>query len=136
VRHDWDARTPNRKFAAYKRDVIANGLASAYVREALASHDKMLGWMEEGLASSPYLAGNAYSLADVAVIPYVLRLELLNLAGMWAQRPRVAAWWQRTRERPSTKSAILDRMGETEYEPFRNLEADPWPVARALLEAA
>jgi glutathione S-transferase len=136
VREDWDARTPNRKFAAYKRDVIEKGLASAYVREALASHDRMLTWMEEGLASSPYLAGNAYSLADVAVIPYVLRLELLNLAGMWARRPRVAAWWQRTKERPSTRSAILDRMGEAEHEPFRNLEADPWPVAKALLEAA
>jgi glutathione S-transferase len=136
VREDWHARTPNRKFAAYKRDVIEKGLASDCVREALASHDKMLTWMEEGLASAPYLAGDTYSLADVAVIPYVLRLELLNLAGMWAERPRVADWWRRMHERPSTRSAILDRMGETEYEPFRNLEADPWPVAKALLEAA
>jgi glutathione S-transferase len=122
VREDWHARTPNRKFAAYKRDVIEKGLASGYVKEALESHDKMLNWMEEGLASSPYLAGDGYSLADVAVIPYVLRLELLNLAGMWADRPRVAAWWRRMQERPSTNSAILDRMGQAEYEPFRNIE--------------
>ena len=136
VRDDWDARTPNRKFAAYKRDVIENGLASGYVREALESHDKMLRWMNDGLASAPYLAGDSYSLADVAVIPYVLRLELLNLAGMWADRPRVADWWRRMQERPSTRTAIFDRMEEADYAPFRNLEADPWPAAKALLNAA
>ena len=72
-------KSPIPRRAEYKRDVVNNGLDSPYVREALAHHQKLFAWMEEALARGPYLAGNSYSLAECAVIPYLLRLELLRL---------------------------------------------------------
>ncbi len=130
------AKTPIPKRAEYKRDVVNHGLDSVYVGEALAHHQKLLKWMEEALARGPYLAGNAYSLAECAVIPYLLRLELLQLSGLWEKRRSVADWWQRMRARPSTQEAIFARMTEADWAPFKKLQADPWPKVQELLQAA
>jgi glutathione S-transferase len=96
----------------------------------------MIGWMAEDLKNGPYLAGHAFSNADVAVIPYILRLELLKLGAMFTQYPAVADWWARVRERPSVKQTIFDRMSDTDWAPFRNLSPDPWPAVQAILKAA
>jgi glutathione S-transferase len=55
--------------------------------------------MEEALSRGPYLAGSAYSLAECAVIPYLLRLELLRLNALWDRHAGVGDWWQRMRAR-------------------------------------
>jgi glutathione S-transferase len=88
------------------------------------------------MKGGPYLAGDTYSLADVAVIPYILRLELLQLPRMWDKRPGVAAWWERVRRRPSTDAAIFKRMAETDTAPFKNLTPDPWPTVQEMLLGA
>jgi glutathione S-transferase len=116
--------------------VIERGLDSEFVADALAYHEKLLSWMAESLKTGPYLAGGEFSNADCAVIPYILRLELLKLARMWNHYPAIAEWWQRVRARPSVKAAIFDRMSEAEWWPFRNLSPDPWPKVQTLLKAA
>jgi len=70
------------------------------------------------------------------VIPYILRLELLKLGGMWDRNPAVTEWWGRVRARPSVKAAILDRMTEADTAPFKNLAPDPWPKVKEVLKAA
>jgi glutathione S-transferase len=135
----WQAeisKTPLKRRAEYKRSVIEHGLDSEFVAEALAHHRKLLSWMAESLKSGPYLAGENFSNADCAVIPYVLRLELLRLEGMWDRYPAVAEWWARTRARPSVKAAIFDRMTEADWAPFKSLAPDPWPKVQELLKAA
>ena len=81
-------------------------------------------------------AGEDFSNADCAVIPYILRLELLKLGAIWDRYPSVAAWWERARARPSVKAAIFDRMTEADHAPFKNLAPDPWPKVQELLKAA
>ena len=93
------------------------------------------GWTSRCRAA-PLLAGTSFSNADCAVVPYILRLELLKLAGMWDGQAAIGDWWGRMRERPSVKAAILDRMTETDWAPFRNLAPDPWPKVETLLRAA
>jgi glutathione S-transferase len=136
---DWQAeiaKSPLKRRAEYKRSVIEHGLDSEFVAEALAQHRKLLSWMTESLKSGPYLAGEAFSNADCAVIPYILRLELLKLGGIWHRYPGVAEWWARVRARPSVKAAIFDRMTEADHAPFKNLAPDPWPKVQELLKAA
>jgi glutathione S-transferase len=130
------ARSPNKKRVEFKRDVVANGLDSVFVKEALEQHEKLLDRIEDATKAGPYLVGETYSLADAAAIPYILRLELLRLSRMWDRRPGVAAWWRRVRERPSTQAAILGRMTETDAAPFKAIDPDPWPKVQALLAAA
>jgi glutathione S-transferase len=129
-------KAPLKRRAEYKRSVIEHGLDSEFVSEAVAQHRKLLSWMDQSLQSGSYLAGDSFSNADCAVIPYILRLDLLKLRGMWGRYPAVDDWWARVRERPSVKATIFERMTETDWAPFRNLAPDPWPKVAALLEAA
>ena len=103
-------------------------------REQLAY--ALLKKMDDALAEGPWLAGGAFSLADAAVIPYILRLDLLKMARIWEKQPRIAAWYARMRERPSVKKELLDRMTLEDHAPFKNLQPDPWPKVSALLAAA
>jgi glutathione S-transferase len=57
-------------------------------------------------------SGSHLTVSDCAVIPYILRLELLNLGAMWDRYPAIADWWARVRVR------------------------DPWPKVQSLLKAA
>jgi glutathione S-transferase len=116
--------------------VIEHGLDSEFVADALAQHQKLLSWMAESLKDGAFLAGEAFSNADCAVVPYILRLELLKLSAMWDQYPVIAQWWARMRERPSIKAEIFDRMSEADWAPFKNLAPDPWPKVQTLLKAA
>jgi glutathione S-transferase len=135
----WQAeinKTPLKRRAEYKRSVIEHGLDSEFVIEALAHHRKLLSWMADSLKGGRYLAGDTFSNADCAAIPYILRLELLKLSGVWEGYPAIAEWWARMRTRPSVKAAIFDRMTETDAAPFKNLAPDPWPKVQGLLKAA
>jgi glutathione S-transferase len=139
TREQWLAeinKAPLKRRAEYKRSVIEHGLDSEFVLDALLQHRKLISWMAADLRHGPYLAGEGFSNADCAVIPYILRLDLLKLGRLWQAEPAVADWWARMRERPSVKATIFDRMRETDWAPFRNLAPDPWPKVQNLLKAA
>jgi glutathione S-transferase len=135
-REQWLAeinKAPLKRRAEYKRSVIEHGLDSEFVLDALHQHKKLISWMAKDLKNAPYLAGTAFSNADCAVIPYILRLELLKLDAMWKSEPAVADWWSRMRSRASVKAAVFDRMQESDWAPFENLSPDPWPQVQTLL---
>jgi glutathione S-transferase len=127
------ARSPLRKRTEYKRDVALYGLDSKYAREALEHHAKLLRLIAG--AEGGWLAGPDFSLADIAAVPYVLRLELLRMARLWDAHPGVAAWYKRVLARPSVKQAILDPMTPDDHAPFKKLleQPDMWPKVAALL---
>jgi glutathione S-transferase len=129
-------KAPLKRRAEYKRSVIEHGLDSEFVSDALNQHAKMISWMANDLERGPYLAGDAFSNADCAVIPYILRLDLLKLSAMWRQHAVIADWWARVRERQSVKTAIFDRMQAGDWAPFKDLSPDPWPKVKQLLTAA
>jgi glutathione S-transferase len=93
---------------------------------------QLLQRIEDSLARGPWLAGRDFSLADAAVIPYVLRLDLLKMKGMWEGRKGVEEWYQRMCARPSVKKEMLDRMTEQDRAPFQKLEPDPWPKVKEI----
>jgi glutathione S-transferase len=138
-REQWLAeinKAPLKRRAEYKRSVIEHGLDSEFVPDALYQHRKLISWMGADLKKGPYLAGASFTNADCAVIPYILRLELLKLDAMWEAEPAVADWWARVRGRPSVRGAIFERMEEADWAPFRSLSPNPWPKVEALLRAA
>jgi len=121
------ARSPSKQRTEYKRDVALNGLDSRYVRDAVGHHEKLLKTMDAALQEGAWLAGGHFSLADAAVIPYILRLDLLKLRKLWQKLPRIEDWYQRMRARPSVKKELLERMRPEDKAPFEKIEPDPWP---------
>jgi glutathione S-transferase len=70
----------------------------------------MFGEMEESFSDGrPWLVGEDFSLGDINVMPFAARLDYLDLLSVWvADRPRVRAWWERARSRPSFQGAIAE----------------------------
>ena len=56
-------------------------------------------------SGGPWLLGNDITLADVAVMPALVRMEDLGLDTMWADMPRVARWYDAIRAHPAFKPA-------------------------------
>lgn len=80
--------------------------------EFAAAYDNMrstLSHMEEALADHPWLAGERFTLADIAIAPFVerildLRPETMEEVG---GAPRTGKWLGRMRERPSWQEAFF-----------------------------
>ncbi|MSQ73025.1 MAG: glutathione S-transferase family protein [Betaproteobacteria bacterium] len=106
---DYQAWLANMVDAARRERSRANverGVESPFFAPAVQRFDKLARDMERALAGSPWLAGPAFSLADIAYAPYLIRLEHLGLDDMIIKRPRVAAWRDRLFARSSYKSGI------------------------------
>lgn len=97
------------------------GVESPYVFHGIAAFEKAFKMMEADLAAGgPWLVGE-FSLADVNMMPFVARLDYLDLLDEWiAERPHAQAWWERARTRPSFITAIPDVLTEDEVAEMRN----------------
>ena len=93
-----EKRTVRRHFY---RKMGRAGFGEAELREALERLRQTLERMEKALAGAPWLVGEALTLADLSVVPTVVRLEDLKLERLWRDLPRVADWYARVRARPS-----------------------------------
>jgi glutathione S-transferase len=111
-------RMPDPAYRERQRLGIRHGLGAPHVALAVRQHDKYLGEMEAALADAPYLAGEAYSLADAAATPYVNRAEMIGMDVLWSDRPRVAAWLARMRARPSFERAVTRWMSDADRDRF------------------
>jgi glutathione S-transferase len=91
-----------------------HGVDSPYVLYAIASFEKLFRTMETALADGrEWLVGNKLSLGDINLMPFVARLEYLNLLDLFlAERPRVQTWWRRSKALPSYRKAISDMLTE------------------------
>jgi glutathione S-transferase len=111
-------RVPDPAYRERQRLAVAHGLSAPHVAQAVRHYDKYLGEMEAALGRSPFLAGENYSLADAAATPYVNRAEMLGMEGLWHARPRVAAWLDRMRRRPSFEAAVTRWLGDADRDRF------------------
>jgi glutathione S-transferase len=115
------------------RDYLARGLDSPLVQAGVRTLDGMLGEMERALERDEFLAGPRYSLADASVVPYLLRLQVLGLDGMWSARPRVSGWWERMRARTAFRQVLDESFSDRYFADMLAAARDPWPSVRALL---
>lgn len=99
--------TPNAMKVIWERlfkGLLGGGAPDpARIDEGLQGVERVFGIIEPVLGKQQYLAGDAFSLAELTWMPY---LEFFVAAGggeLVARHPNVAAWWERIRSRPSWK---------------------------------
>ena len=59
--------------------------------------------IERALSETKWLAGDSFSLADIAIAPFVDRFQANGMSSLinWVLRPRTGNWWQRVQSRKS-----------------------------------
>src|SRR3546814_15236977 len=75
---------------------------------AVAQIDQLFSDMDHTLCSTGWLAGKAFSLADIAYMPYLARYDFLGLAPFWAECRALSDWFARVRGRPSFTKVNID----------------------------
>jgi len=119
---------------ARRRARLENGIGDPEAAAALRVYDRFLADLETQLQASPYLAGDSFSLADVGVIPYVNRLDMLSLARLWTEtRPHLMRWWDRVKARPSFAPALLKYLPPGIAPMMREKGEEAWPQVQSIL---
>ncbi|HEY4340464.1 MAG TPA: glutathione S-transferase family protein [Steroidobacteraceae bacterium] len=95
-----------------KWQYIQEGLAAPGAADKIRLYDVYLHKMEQVLRGQPWLVGTDFSMADIAVAPYVNRLAALAMEGMWVggRLPHVENWFGRVRSRPGFESGFIQWM--------------------------
>ncbi len=92
-----------------RRAVMKDGLQAPVFRSALHIYMDVLGEAEAMLQDSAWVAGSTFSLADCALLPYVLRLDNLGQKALIEETlPNIARWYGAVKTRPSFKAAVTD----------------------------
>jgi ganglioside-induced differentiation-associated protein 1 len=114
---------------------IQRGIHAPGATEKIRLYDSYLHKMEAALAQAEWLVGNEFSIADIAMTPYLNRLDALAMQGLWVggRLPRVADWFQRIRERPTFKPSFIDWMPPELIQEMRVNGEKSWPQIHSLL---
>lgn len=127
VTADWHAR---------KKVIVRQGMAAPGIERTFRLYDGYLQKMEDTLQDRRWLAGETFSLADIAMAPYVNRLDMLGMAEMWAgRRPFLTEWFERMKSRPSFRPALLDMCPSDLTDDLKTFGAQSWPDVKRLLAA-
>lgn len=103
------ARVPNADRQEAWTRVARQPYTEAEKAEAMQGLLKLLDRCDALLAASGsgWLIGSAYSLADIAAIPFVMRISELNAEAL-AAHTATATWWDRVRARPAFAAARIE----------------------------
>ncbi len=130
------AGIPDPARRAARASVIEHGVEAPEMAGAMRAFVSLLDDVDEALGDGrAWLAGERFSLADAAVLPYVLRLDHLAMTWLWADgaRPRLAEWYAGVQARPAYAQAVADWLPEAVVTSFRaNGEAVRAEVERHL----
>jgi glutathione S-transferase len=91
--------------------------------------------MEAQLKASRWLVGDELTMADIALAPYLNRLDALSMQGMWqgGRYPRVEDWFDRLRARPSFVPALVGWVPDDLRDEMAENGRKSWPEVRTLL---
>ena len=86
-------------FRIYAPEKIEYGI-HRYTNEA----KRLYGVMDKRLQSSPWIGGNSYSIADMAIFPWLRSWQ--NQGIDWADYPHLKAWFDKIAARPAVQKAV------------------------------
>jgi GST-like protein len=86
-------------FRLYAPEKIAYGI-DRYTNEA----KRLYGVMDKQVSRHAYMAGDDYTIADIAIFPWLRSAE--NQGVDWADYPALKAWFDRIAERPAVQRGV------------------------------
>jgi glutathione S-transferase len=116
---------------------IQQGLKAPGAADQLRVYASFLERMEVALSGHEFLVGDTFSMADMALAPYVNRLAALSMDRIWSggRMARVDDWFSRIRARPAFAAAFERWMPETLAAEMAANGKRAWPEIAELLGA-
>lgn len=77
--------------------------------------ERLAQWLEE--SGGPWIMGQSITLADIALMPVLVRMDDINLGYMWDGKPMVFQWLENLRQTPEFKATYYNGSLLTEKYP-------------------
>lgn len=129
-------RIPDPVRRARSKDLVANGIGSEFFAPAIRNFDALFMDMETALGRGQWLAGEDYSLADIALVPYVTRMDHLHFSPMWRDRPRLKNWYDTMRALPAYEVGIGTWLNDEYLDLMASKGRLAWPHVEKVLTGA
>lgn len=119
-----------------KRELVMLGFEAPDIDAKFRLYEHYLHNMEAALEHGPWLVGSNFTLADISMAPYLNRLAMLNMSGLWrdGRLPRVTEWFERIQARPSFKPAVLDWVAPELTADLARFGSQSWPEVQRILQ--
>jgi len=108
-REDVDAmiaKMPSAKKREMRTAVVDLGVAAPQFKEAMQTHQSIFDTAETMLTAHKWLVSETFSLADCALMPYVVRIDHLGQQHEIESRPNLKHWYEAIQARPSFNDAV------------------------------
>jgi glutathione S-transferase len=126
-------KIPNPSRRERSREAILMGIKSSYFKPAILRFEKLWSDMEKTLGDHRWLAGDNYSLADIAFTPYITRFEHLQMLGILKNRPKLANWYERIKKRPSYEEALAQWFNPNYIPLMKEKGIEAWPRVKQII---
>jgi glutathione S-transferase len=116
LREEIGKRTPNAAYAATAVEVLTSPRNDELVKHRQLLMLEKMEQMERRLSDGrPWLLGDQFTLADIALGPRVDMFPAVGITDLYQRFPRIGAFMARMKARPSwERSAVRPEPGETE----------------------
>ena len=145
VRPAWQAKSPEivedmlaRLLDPARRErqrrMFREGVDAPGAIESVAIFTEVCDQMDERLRGSPWLAGDTYSLADIALLPYCFAIDAFGMRALFEKgRPALAEWYRRCDARPAYGGGIRGMFDAARLGEVERLGREAWAsIARRL----
>jgi len=114
---------------------IQEGITAPGAGEQIRLYDAYLGKMEDALREHAWLVSEQFTMADIALAPYVNRLAALSMQGLWegGRYPRVEDWFTRLQLRPTFGPALQEWVPDALRLEMAGNGRRSWPDVHALI---
>jgi glutathione S-transferase len=112
---------------------IQDGIKAPGAEDKIRLYLSYLDKMEKVLSKAEWLVGDAFTMADVAMAPYVNRLAALAMAPLWenGRMPGVARWFAAIKARSAFEPAFIKWLPDELREEMYSNGQKSWPDIEA-----
>ena len=118
-----------------KKEIVRLWFEAPRNEDTIRLYDTCLKKMDEALRQQSWLAGESFSLADIGLTPYVNRLDMLSMSGMWSggRLLHLETWFHRIKEMKSFVPSFIDWCPAELTNDFKTFGAQSWPDVRRII---
>jgi glutathione S-transferase len=102
--------------------VYHHGLDAPHVYRGTVAFEKAFQKIDKTLSDGrTWLFGDQFTLAEINLVPYMARLEYMNMLDIWTSgRPKVIEWHHRIQARPSYQVEVVQWIKQDEWAEMRD----------------